>query len=146
MFFKPHLQLLSGAEIPPMLMFHLPLFILYRPCILSVEKCFCGEICLIDYSYSARSKRSLEKKEEPVPSPSLSGLQRTPKAEHPSRKRTVSQSSTSLSSGTGSGKEGSHGTKGNSTSKHRKGEDKGRSTREGKVGASNQRLSRLLPE
>uniref|UniRef100_A0A665UM44 AF4/FMR2 C-terminal homology domain-containing protein n=1 Tax=Echeneis naucrates TaxID=173247 RepID=A0A665UM44_ECHNA len=83
------------------------------------------------------SKRSLEKKEEPVPSPSMSGLQRTPKAEHPSRKRTVSQSSTSLSSGTGSGKEGSHSTKGNSTSKHRKGEDKGRSTRDGKVGSAN---------
>uniref|UniRef100_A0A673AVS1 AF4/FMR2 family, member 4 n=1 Tax=Sphaeramia orbicularis TaxID=375764 RepID=A0A673AVS1_9TELE len=44
----------------------------------------------------SRSKRSLEKKEEPVPSPSISGPQRTPKAEHPSRKRTVSQSSTSL--------------------------------------------------
>lgn len=84
-----------------------------------------------------RSKRSLEKKEEPVPSPSLSGLQRTPKAEHPSRKRTVSQSSTSLSSGTGSGKEGNHSTKSNSTSKHRKGDDKGRSTRDGKVGVSN---------
>uniref|UniRef100_A0A3Q3MRV6 AF4/FMR2 family, member 4 n=1 Tax=Labrus bergylta TaxID=56723 RepID=A0A3Q3MRV6_9LABR len=83
--------------------------------------------------YPTRSKRSLEKKEEPVPSPSMSGLQRTPKAEHPSRKRTVSQSSTSLSSGTGSGKEGSHSTKSNSTSKHRKGEDKGRSTRDGKV-------------
>uniref|UniRef100_A0A8C2WEA5 ALF transcription elongation factor 4 n=1 Tax=Cyclopterus lumpus TaxID=8103 RepID=A0A8C2WEA5_CYCLU len=87
-------------------------------------------------SYPTRSKRSMEKKEEPVPSPSMSGLQRTPKAEHPSRKRTVSQSSTSLSSGTGSGKEGSHSTKGNSTSKHRKGEDKGRSTRDGKVSAS----------
>lgn len=86
---------------------------------------------------SARSKRSLEKKEEPVPSPSLSGLQRPPKVEHPSRKRTVSQSSTSLSSGTGSGKEGNHSTKSNSTSKHRKGDDKGRSTRDGKVGVSN---------
>ncbi|KAK5887784.1 hypothetical protein CesoFtcFv8_016355 [Champsocephalus esox] len=84
---------------------------------------------------SKESKRSLEKKEEPVPSPSMSGLQRTPKAEHPSRKRTVSQSSTSLSSGTGSGKEGSLSTKGNS-SKHRKGEDKGRSTREGKEKSS----------
>uniref|UniRef100_A0A669EFG4 ALF transcription elongation factor 4 n=1 Tax=Oreochromis niloticus TaxID=8128 RepID=A0A669EFG4_ORENI len=73
----------------------------------------------------ADSKRSSEKKEEPVPSPSMSGLQRTIKAEHPSRKRTVSQSSTSLSSGTGSGKEGSHSTKGSSTSKHRKGEEKG---------------------
>ncbi|XP_033995781.1 AF4/FMR2 family member 4 isoform X5 [Trematomus bernacchii] len=85
---------------------------------------------------SKESKRSLEKKEEPVPSPSISGLQRTPKAEHPSRKRTVSQSSTSLSSGTGSGKEGSLSTKGNSSSKHRKGEDKGRSTREGKEKSS----------
>ncbi|XP_033955184.1 AF4/FMR2 family member 4 isoform X2 [Pseudochaenichthys georgianus] len=85
---------------------------------------------------SKESKRSLEKKEEPVPSPSMSGLQRTPKAEHPSRKRTVSQSSTSLSSGTGSGKEGSLSTKGNSSSKHRKGEDKGRSTREGKEKSS----------
>ncbi|XP_069574369.1 AF4/FMR2 family member 4 isoform X2 [Brachyistius frenatus] len=87
-------------------------------------------------SSSKESKRSLEKKEEPVPSPSMSGLQRTPKAEHPSRKRTVSQSSTSLSSGTGSGKEGSHSTKGSSTSKHRKGEDKGRSTRDGKEKSS----------
>lgn len=97
-----------------------------------------------DNSYPTRSKRSLEKKEEPVPSPSMSGLQRTPKAEHPSRKRTVSQSSTSLSSGTGSGKEGSHSTKGNSTSKHRKGEDKGRSTRDGKVGARNLTAWHLL--
>ncbi|CAN9501793.1 unnamed protein product [Ophioblennius macclurei] len=85
---------------------------------------------------SKESKRSLEKKEELVPSPSMSGLQRTPKAEHPSRKRTVSQSSTSLSSGTGSGKEGSHGTKGSSTSKHRKGEDKGRGTRDCKEKSS----------
>ncbi|XP_039633089.1 AF4/FMR2 family member 4 isoform X2 [Perca fluviatilis] len=85
---------------------------------------------------SKESKRSSEKKEEPVPSPSISGIQRMPKAEHPSRKRTVSQSSTSLSSGTGSGKEGSHSTKGNSTSKQRKGEDKGRSTRDGKEKSS----------
>lgn len=85
---------------------------------------------------SKESKRSSEKKEEPVPSPSMSGLQRTIKAEHPSRKRTVSQSSTSLSSGTGSGKEGSHSTKGSSTSKHRKGEEKGRSTRDGKEKSS----------
>lgn len=81
---------------------------------------------------SEDSRRSLEKKEEPVPSPSLSGPQRTPKAEHPSRKRTVSQSSTSLSSGTGSGKEGGHGNKTGSASKHRKGEDKGRGTRDSK--------------
>uniref|UniRef100_A0A3Q1C7V4 AF4/FMR2 C-terminal homology domain-containing protein n=1 Tax=Amphiprion ocellaris TaxID=80972 RepID=A0A3Q1C7V4_AMPOC len=90
------------------------------------------------------SKRSLEKKEEPVPSPSMSVAQRTPKAEHLSRKRTVSQSSTSLSSGTGSGKEGSHSAKGSSTSKHRKGEDKGRSTRDGKVGVSNLITRHLL--
>lgn len=93
------------------------------------------QLCLnsVLMMYPTRSKRSLEKKEEPVPSPSMSGLQRTPKAEHQSRKRTASQSSTSLSSGTGSGKEGSHSTKGNSTSKHKK-EDKGRSSRDGKVG------------
>uniref|UniRef100_A0AAQ6AC98 AF4/FMR2 C-terminal homology domain-containing protein n=1 Tax=Amphiprion ocellaris TaxID=80972 RepID=A0AAQ6AC98_AMPOC len=83
-------------------------------------------------------------KEEPVPSPSMSVAQRTPKAEHLSRKRTVSQSSTSLSSGTGSGKEGSHSAKGSSTSKHRKGEDKGRSTRDGKVGVSNLITRHLL--
>uniref|UniRef100_A0A8C8HNZ4 AF4/FMR2 C-terminal homology domain-containing protein n=1 Tax=Oncorhynchus tshawytscha TaxID=74940 RepID=A0A8C8HNZ4_ONCTS len=88
---------------------------------------------------SKESKRAMEAKvkEEPVPSPSISGsggLQRTPKAEHQSRKRTVSQSSTSLSSGASSGKEGGHSTKSSSTSKHRKGEDKqGRSSREGKV-------------
>ncbi|XP_061818527.1 AF4/FMR2 family member 4 isoform X1 [Nerophis lumbriciformis] len=87
-------------------------------------------------SSSKESKRSLEKKEEPVPSPSMAGLQRTPKAEHPSRKRTASQSSTSLSSGAGSGKEGGHSTKSTSTSKHRKGEDKGRSTRECKEKSS----------
>ncbi|KAJ3588786.1 hypothetical protein NHX12_009640 [Muraenolepis orangiensis] len=81
---------------------------------------------------SKESKRSVEKKEEPVPSPSISGPQRTPKAEHHGRKRTVSQSSTSLSSGAGSGKEGGHGPKGPSTSKHRKGEDKGRGARDGK--------------
>ncbi|XP_049598514.1 AF4/FMR2 family member 4 isoform X1 [Syngnathus scovelli] len=87
-------------------------------------------------SSSKESKRSLEKKEDPVPSPSIAGLQRTPKAEHPSRKRTVSQSSTSLSSGAGSGKEGGHSTRSTSASKHRKGEDKGRSTRDGKEKSS----------
>ncbi|XP_020341498.1 AF4/FMR2 family member 4 isoform X1 [Oncorhynchus kisutch] len=91
---------------------------------------------------SKESKRAMEAKvkEEPVPSPSISGsggLQRTPKAEHQSRKRTVSQSSTSLSSGASSGKEGGHSTKSSSTSKHRKGEDKqGRSSREGKEKSS----------
>ncbi|KAG7220053.1 hypothetical protein INR49_018443 [Caranx melampygus] len=101
------------------------------------KRCKLEEKSLSHHKNSSKeSKRSLEKKEEPVPSPSMSGLQRTPKAEHPSRKRTVSQSSTSLSSGTGSGKEGSHSTKGNSTSKHRKGDDKGRSTRDGKEKSS----------
>ncbi|KAL6098491.1 aff4 [Pungitius sinensis] len=98
-----------------------------------IKRCKLEEKSLSHHKNSSKeSKRSVEKKEEPVPSPSISGLQRTPKAEHPSRKRTVSQSSTSLSSGTGSGKEGSHSTKGNSTSKHRKGEDKGRGARDGK--------------
>ncbi|XP_077403707.1 AF4/FMR2 family member 4 isoform X2 [Vanacampus margaritifer] len=87
-------------------------------------------------SSSKESKRSLEKKEDPVPSPSMAGLQRTPKAEHPSRKRTLSQSSTSLSSGAGSGKEGGHGTKSTSASKHRKGDDKGRGNRDGKEKSS----------
>ncbi|XP_072231773.1 AF4/FMR2 family member 4 isoform X1 [Leuresthes tenuis] len=87
-------------------------------------------------SSSKESKRSLEKKEEPVPSPSISGPQRTPKAEHLSRKRTVSQSSTSLSSGTGSGKEGSRSTKGSSGSKRGKVEDKRCSTRDGKEKSS----------
>ncbi|XP_035522395.1 AF4/FMR2 family member 4 isoform X1 [Morone saxatilis] len=101
------------------------------------KRCKLEEKSLSHHKNSSKeSKRSLEKKEEPVPSPSMSGLQRTPKVEHLSRKRTVSQSSTSLSSGTGSGKEGSHSTKGNSTSKHRKGEDKGRSTRDGKEKSS----------
>ncbi|KAJ7997209.1 hypothetical protein DPEC_G00226600 [Dallia pectoralis] len=87
---------------------------------------------------SKESKRAVEVKvkEEPVPSPSISGsggLQRTPKTEHVSRKRTVSQSSTSLSSGASSGKEGSHSAKSSSASKYRKGEDKqSRSNREGK--------------
>uniref|UniRef100_A0A3B3ZTK5 AF4/FMR2 C-terminal homology domain-containing protein n=1 Tax=Periophthalmus magnuspinnatus TaxID=409849 RepID=A0A3B3ZTK5_9GOBI len=88
-----------------------------------------SNLCLTFCSL-ASSRRSLEKKEEAVPSPSLPGPQRTPKAEQPSRKRTASQSSTSLSSGTGSGKEGSHGNKTSSASKHHKGEVKGRSTRD----------------
>ncbi|XP_017276850.1 AF4/FMR2 family member 4 isoform X2 [Kryptolebias marmoratus] len=82
---------------------------------------------------SKESKRPLEKKEEPVPSPSMSGPQRTPKGDHPSRKGTVSQSSSLLSGASGSRKEGSHGTKSGSATKHRKGDDKGRSTRDGKV-------------
>ncbi|XP_010869426.2 AF4/FMR2 family member 4 isoform X3 [Esox lucius] len=103
---------------------------------------------------SKESKRAVEVrvKEEPVPSPSISGsggLQRTPKAEHVSRKRTASQSSTSLSSGASSGREGSHGNKSRSESKYRKGEDKqSRSTREGKEktskGSENQLAAPLL--
>ncbi|XP_062261627.1 AF4/FMR2 family member 4 isoform X4 [Platichthys flesus] len=101
------------------------------------KRCKLEEKSLTHHKNSSKeSKRSLEKKEEPAPSPSMSGPQRTPKQEHPSRKRTVSQSSTSLSSGTGSGKEGGHSTKGNSNSRHRKGEDKGRSTRDGKEKSS----------
>uniref|UniRef100_A0A3Q2SU75 ALF transcription elongation factor 4 n=1 Tax=Fundulus heteroclitus TaxID=8078 RepID=A0A3Q2SU75_FUNHE len=92
--------------------------------------------CVDDF-YSARSKRPLEKKEEPVPSPSISGPQRTPKSDHPSRKGTVNQSSALLSSGSTSKKAGSHSSKGSSYSKHKKGEDKGRSTREGKVDVRN---------
>ncbi|XP_053296821.1 AF4/FMR2 family member 4 isoform X4 [Pleuronectes platessa] len=101
------------------------------------KRCKLEEKSLTNHKNSSKeSKRSLEKKEEPAPSPSISGPQRTPKQEHPSRKRTVSQSSTSLSSGTGSGKEGGPSTKGNSNSRHRKGEDKGRSTRDGKEKSS----------
>ncbi|KAL0994747.1 hypothetical protein UPYG_G00126630 [Umbra pygmaea] len=89
---------------------------------------------------SKESKRSTEVKvkEEPVPSPSISGSggqQRTSKSEHLSRKRTVSQSSTSVSSGASSGKEGGHSTKSGSASKHRRGEDK-KSNREGKEKSS----------
>uniref|UniRef100_A0A8C9WMX2 ALF transcription elongation factor 4 n=1 Tax=Scleropages formosus TaxID=113540 RepID=A0A8C9WMX2_SCLFO len=71
------------------------------------------------------AKRTAEKKDEPAPSPSIPGLQKTPKTEHESRKRAANQSSTPVSSSTGSTKEGSRSTKGgSSSSKHRKGEDK----------------------
>ncbi|KAL7853503.1 hypothetical protein AOLI_G00203470 [Acnodon oligacanthus] len=74
------------------------------------------------------SKRSVDKEKDPVPSPSMP-LQRTPKSEHQGRKRTASQSSTSLPS-SASSKEGG---KSSSSSKHRKGEDKqSRSSRETK--------------
>ncbi|KAI4882956.1 hypothetical protein NFI96_015634 [Prochilodus magdalenae] len=74
------------------------------------------------------SKRSVEKEKEPVPSPSMA-LQRTPKSEHQGRKRTASQSSTSLPSSASSKESG----KSSSSSKHRKGEDKqSRSSRETK--------------
>ncbi|XP_030649442.1 AF4/FMR2 family member 4 isoform X2 [Chanos chanos] len=83
------------------------------------------------------SKRGADRKEEPVPSPSMAGLQRTPKSEHQARKRTASQSSASLSSTASSSKEGGHSGKSSSTSKHRKLEDKqGRGTREGKEKSS----------
>ena len=79
------------------------------------------------------SKRGPEKEKELAPSPSIGNLQRTPKAEHQSRKRTTSQSSTSLSSGASSGKEGGHSTKNGPASKHRREDKQGRSTRDGKV-------------
>ncbi|XP_036379979.1 AF4/FMR2 family member 4 isoform X2 [Megalops cyprinoides] len=80
------------------------------------------------------SKRGGDKEKESVPSPSIMGLQKTPKAEHQSRKRTASQSSTSISSSASSSKDGGHGAKsGGSSSKHRKVEDKqGRAAKEGK--------------
>ncbi|KAK3524474.1 hypothetical protein QTP70_029288, partial [Hemibagrus guttatus] len=65
------------------------------------------------------AKRVVDKDKEPVPSPSLT-LQRTPKSEHQGRKRTVSQSSSSLPINTNS----KDVTKSSSSSKHRKGEDK----------------------
>ncbi|XP_053346795.1 AF4/FMR2 family member 4 isoform X2 [Clarias gariepinus] len=72
------------------------------------------------------SKRVVDKEKEPVPSPSLS-LQRTPKSEQPGRKRTVSQSSSSVPV---SGKDTP---KSSSNSKHRKGEEKlGRGNRDAK--------------
>ncbi|KAJ8408811.1 hypothetical protein AAFF_G00246290 [Aldrovandia affinis] len=92
------------------------------------------------------SKRGSDKEKESAPSPSIMGLQKTPKAEHQSRKRTASQSSTSISSSTSSNKEGKSG---GSSSKHRKLEDKqGRSTKEGKEkslkSADNQPTAPLL--
>lgn len=86
-----------------------------------------------DKTSSKESKRPVEKKEEPVPSPSISGSQRTPKLDHQSRKGTANQSSILPPSISTSKRPGSHGSKGSSTSKHKKGEDKGRSTRDGKV-------------
>ncbi|XP_062392615.1 AF4/FMR2 family member 4 [Sardina pilchardus] len=82
------------------------------------------------------SKRGPEKEKELAPSPSMAGLQRTPKQEHQSRKRTTSQSSASLSSGASSGKEGGHSTKNGPASKHRREDKQGRSTREGKEKSS----------
>ncbi|XP_053504612.1 AF4/FMR2 family member 4 isoform X2 [Ictalurus furcatus] len=74
------------------------------------------------------SKRVVDKDKEPVPSPSLS-LQRTPKSEHQGRKRTASQSSSSLPISTNS----KDVPKSSSSSKHRKGEDKqSRSSRDTK--------------
>ncbi|XP_048884362.1 AF4/FMR2 family member 4-like isoform X1 [Brienomyrus brachyistius] len=68
------------------------------------------------------SKKAADRKEEPAPSPSIPGLQKMPRAEPSSRKRTASQSSAPVSGGS---KEGSRSGKGgSSTSKHRKGEDR----------------------
>ncbi|KAJ8348065.1 hypothetical protein SKAU_G00266540 [Synaphobranchus kaupii] len=78
-------------------------------------------------------KRGSEKEKESAPSPSIMGLQKTPKAEHQSRKRTASQSSTSISSGSASSNKDCTKSGGGSSSKHRKLEDKqGRSTKDGK--------------
>ncbi|XP_050948585.1 AF4/FMR2 family member 4 isoform X2 [Labeo rohita] len=65
------------------------------------------------------SKRAQDKEKESAPSPSIT-LQRTPKSDHPGRKRTLSQSSASVPS-SASSKDSS---KSSSTSKHRKGDDK----------------------
>ncbi|XP_031428026.1 AF4/FMR2 family member 4 isoform X2 [Clupea harengus] len=89
------------------------------------------------------SKRGPEKEKELAPSPSIGNLQRTPKAEHQSRKRTTSQSSTSLSSGASSGKEGGHSTKNGPASKHRREDKQGRSTRDGKEKSSKMSESQL---
>lgn len=91
------------------------------------------------------SKRGPEKEKEMAPSPSMGNLQRTPKQEHQSRKRTTSQSSNSLSSGASSGKEGGHSTKNGPASKHRREDKQGRSTREGKVRAHAPLLLPTLP-
>nr|XP_023694104.1 AF4/FMR2 family member 4 isoform X1 [Paramormyrops kingsleyae] len=74
------------------------------------------------------SKRGSDKEKEPVPSPVIAGPQKTPKGEHQSRKRTASQSSTSVH---GSAKAGG------SSSKHKKSEEKQpRSSKEVKEKAS----------
>ncbi|XP_058852281.1 AF4/FMR2 family member 4-like isoform X2 [Acipenser ruthenus] len=72
------------------------------------------------------SKRVSEKEKEHAPSPSVTMPLKTPKADHQSRKRTVSQSSTSISSSTSSNKESgrSSSKSSSSSSKHRKTEEK----------------------
>ncbi|MGH0175603.1 UNVERIFIED_CONTAM: hypothetical protein FKN15_071121 [Acipenser sinensis] len=72
------------------------------------------------------SKRVSEKEKEHAPSPSVTVPLKTPKADHQSRKRTVSQSSTSISSSTSSNKESgwSSSKSSSSSSKHRKTEEK----------------------
>ncbi|KAJ8266815.1 hypothetical protein GJAV_G00135000 [Gymnothorax javanicus] len=96
------------------------------------------------------SKRSSEKeKESSAPSPSIAGLQKTPKAEHQSRKRTVSQSSNSISSGSGGSSKDCTKSGGSSSSKHRRQEEKqARSAKEGKdkswKSADSQPSSQLL--
>ncbi|XP_048083383.1 AF4/FMR2 family member 4 isoform X2 [Alosa alosa] len=90
------------------------------------------------------SKRGPEKEKELAPSPSMTGLQRTPKPEHQSRKRTTSLSSNSLSSGASSGKEGGHSTRNGPASKHRREDKQGRSTRDGKK--SSKMIDGQLPD
>ncbi|TTX06326.1 AF4/FMR2 family member 4 [Bagarius yarrelli] len=85
-------------------------------------------------------KRVVEKDKDPVPSPSLT-LQRTPKSEHQPRKRTASQSSSSLPIST-SGKDAS---KSSSNSKHRKSEDKqSRSSKDTKLDKSSKVENQLV--
>ncbi|XP_025919197.1 AF4/FMR2 family member 4 isoform X2 [Apteryx rowi] len=72
------------------------------------------------------SKPSAVKEKDLLPSPAAPVLQKDPKQEHGSRKRTVSQSS-SLKSSSNVNKESSSGSKSNSSSKQKKTEGKGSS-------------------
>ncbi|EMP32248.1 AF4/FMR2 family member 4 [Chelonia mydas] len=69
------------------------------------------------------SKQSAGKEKDLLPSPAAPVLQKDPKQDHGSRKRTVSQSS-SLKSSCNSNKEGSSSSKSNSSSKQKKTEGK----------------------
>ncbi|KAJ7398311.1 AF4/FMR2 family member 4 [Pitangus sulphuratus] len=73
------------------------------------------------------SKPSAVKEKDLLPSPAAPALQKDPKQEHGSRKRTVSQSS-SLKSSSNPGKESSSGSKSSSSSKQKKTEGKGSSS------------------
>ncbi|KAK7926310.1 hypothetical protein WMY93_008620 [Mugilogobius chulae] len=77
------------------------------------------------------SRRSLEKKEEPVRPVSVRTAADA-QSRAPEPEKNCQPVLHVLSSGTGSGKEGSHSNKTSSASKHHKGEVKGRSTRESK--------------